>query len=291
MKISRKALIVLIAVLCVVLAVLIGAAALLGRGSDPGGDSTGSGPSQQEQTVQTGGDTQTDPIPDGPGETTLPPAADTTAPSETTAPETTEPTQAPSGSQQSKPKGISYPYELESGRLRIESLFQFTGFNPDCEGREGTDIAALQVVNTSGEHLTQADITLSMVDGSRIRFHIRDLPAGMSVMVFSDINVSIDNQDYCTAVSCTASFESTSPMMTDCVTVSTEGTSVTVTNVSGRTLTNVTVYCHCKLGTDCFGGLTYSYTIDSLPAGGSAAVEAWECYLGEAEVVRIGMAG
>lgn len=288
MKISRSTLIALTAVLCVVLIGLTAAAVTLSGGENGGSDTTGSiDPGVTTQQTIPGGEQDTIGAPEMTGDITeaSDPLDDTTVPAPMP-----QPTQGSSGGQQSQVKGISYPYSLESGKLEIQSLFQFTGFNPDCGGKEGSNIAAVQVKNTSAAHLTQADITMTMADGGMICFHIRDLCPGMSAMVFSDANISIGSEDVCIAVSCTVSFENESPLMADCIQLSVEGTSVTVTNVSGETLTNVTVYCHCTLDELCFGGLTYSYTIDSLPAGGSATVEAWDCYLGKAEVVRVGTA-
>ena len=34
-------------------------------------------------------------------------------------------------------QGLTFPYELEDGRLSIDSIFQFTGFNPDNGERGG----------------------------------------------------------------------------------------------------------------------------------------------------------
>ena len=36
-----------------------------------------------------------------------------------------------------------------------------------------------------------------------------------------------------------------------------------------------------------FGGLTYTYPVENIPAGESVTLQAEECYLGEAAVVRI----
>ena len=58
-------------------------------------------------------------------------------------------------------------------------------------------------------------------------------------------------------------------------------------NVSDRDLKNIVVYCRSLFGDEHVGGVTYAYTIDELPAGETAAVEAWDCILGTAEVVRI----
>lgn len=185
---------------------------------------------------------------------------------------------------------VAFPLLVDDGRLEINSLFQFTGINPDCENQEGTDVAGIQLRNVSGSHLTRVTIEMTLVSGKLLRFTVEDLPAGMTTLAFSDENMSMDLADACVSFSCEASFEGESPLMADRLSVSVEGTQITVTNISGDDLTNLTVYCHCLLDQDCYGGLTYCYPIEFLPAGGSTTVDAVDCYLGDAEVVRIGMA-
>ena len=185
---------------------------------------------------------------------------------------------------------VAFPLLVDDGNLEISSLFQFTGLNPDCGNQEGTDVAGIQLRNVSGSHLTRAAIEMTLVSGKLLRFTVEELPAGMTALVFSNENMTMDPEDACVSLSCEASFEAESPLMADRLSVSVEGTQITVTNISGDDLTNLTVYCHCLLDQDCYGGLTYCYPIEFLPAGGSAAVDAVDCYLGDVEVVRIGMA-
>ena len=185
---------------------------------------------------------------------------------------------------------VAFPLLVDDGNLEINSLFQFTGINPDCGNQEGTDIAGIQLRNVSDSHLTRAAIEMTLVSGKLLRFTVEELPAGMTALVFSNENMTMDPEDACASLSCEASFEAESPLMADRLSVSVEGTQITVTNISGDNLTNLTVYCHCLLDQDCYGGLTYCYPIEFLPAGGSAAVDAVDCYLGDVGVVRIGMA-
>lgn len=180
-----------------------------------------------------------------------------------------------------------FPIELENGAIRVVSLFQFSGFNPDCGGEEGESIAALQVENASGKHLNDADIVMTMPDGQNLNFVIKDLPAGASAMVFSAENAAVDQVAVYESVSCKAEFAEESPLMADRLEFHAEGMQVTVTNVSGEDITNLNVYCHSMLQEQSFGGLTYCYTLSELPAGGSAVIEAYDCYLDGALVVRV----
>ena len=56
---------------------------------------------------------------------------------------------------------------------------------------------------------------------------------------------------------------------------------------TGEELENIVVYCRCPYIDDYFGGLAYRYEVENIPAYGTAEVEAIDCILGEAEVVRI----
>lgn len=212
-----------------------------------------------------------------------------TQPEQTAQTEASVPTEAETelnpGAEQSE--AVSFPIVLEGGALRVGSMFQFSGFNPDCGGEEGEDIAALQVENASQEHLVRADIAMGMPDGQTLNFVITDLPAGESAMVFSSENTPVEQVEVYDFVSCNAEFAEESPLMADRLEIRTDGMQVTVTNVSGEDLTDLNVYCHSLLEGQSFGGLTYCYTLSELPAGESAVIEAYDCYLDEALVVRV----
>lgn len=186
-----------------------------------------------------------------------------------------------------QPEEAMFPFELENGAIRVISLFQFSGFNPDCGGEEGEDIAALQIENVSQEHLAQADIAMTMPDGQTLNFSVTDLPAGASAMAFSLENAAVDQTAVFDSVSCTAEFAEESPLMADRLECQVEGMQITVTNVSGEDITNLNVYCHSILQEQSFGGLTYCYTVSELPAGESTVLEAYDCYLDGAQVVRV----
>ena len=75
--------------------------------------------------------------------------------------------------------------------------------------------------------------------------------------------------------------------MPDKVQVSAEEMNVTLTNVSGQTLTGLEVRCHNILDGAYFGGTSYAYPVAEIPAGGSTTVFAPDCVLGEAATVRV----
>lgn len=183
--------------------------------------------------------------------------------------------------------GLTLPYALEDGKLELTAVFQYTGDNPDCSDETGEDIAALAVTNQSDQHLTKATFTAELADGTALQFEAADVPAGETVWAFASDNSSYDTANPCVAVTCDARFEASTPVLAEQLSVSVEGTAVTLTNISGAALENLTVDCHCLFNEAYFGGRTYSYAVPSIAAGSSVTIQAEECYLGEAAVVRV----
>lgn len=277
--------ILLIVGACGLIAVIAAVMLFPGGGEAPAGPPAGTTQTPERTTVPQVGTL--------PPETSVPeitrPAG--TGPEETE-PEETEP-RYPEPTQTEPPvyDTVQFPVELEGGMLTVQSLFQFSGMNPDAENGEGENIAAVQLTNTSDTHMTQAQVTAVLADGTEMTFRAADVPAGRTVMAFSAENETVADVEACEDVYGYAEFESGDPLRTDLVSVSVSGMEVTVMNVSGTDLTDVDVYCHSVLDGSYFGGVTYSYRIESLPAGGSTTVYAWDCILGLAEVVRVDVGG
>lgn len=209
--------------------------------------------------------------------------AEQTAPPEETA---AVQSQTQAQEQPAADEGVALPMQLEDGKLTLEMLFQYSGLNPDCGNQEGENVAAVQLTNSSSEYLQEAKLCLTAQDGTLLNFYVTDVPAGETVMAFCVDNLSVEANPACAAVSCQAVFTQADASAGGKVSVSAEGVVITVNNVSGEDLSNVVVYCRSVLGEEYFGGVTYAYTIENLPAGETAVVEAWDCILGMAEVVR-----
>lgn len=189
--------------------------------------------------------------------------------------------------EQEETAGISFPYELEDGKLEVDSLFQFTGTNPDCGDEDGEDIAALTVINKSEKYLLTAAIQAELTNGTKLSFEIKDLPAGESVIVFEKNNLTYELSDTCASITGVAEFAEGAERMEDKLSIEVQETTITLTNTAGEDLTNLLLHCHCLVDDAYFGGLTYSYPVEMLPAGQSITVQADECYLGAASVVRV----
>lgn len=225
---------------------------------------------------------QTEPVETEAPVTTEPPAVIQTRPAETrpaeTEPEqTTAPTEAPE----------IFPVLLEDGMLTVQSMFQYSGMNPDADLQFGENIAGLQLVNTSDRHLTEAELAAVLDDGTILSFRAEDVPPGMTVMAFSMEHGSMEDLDRCVEVYGYAEFEEGDPLHSDLVKIQVEGIAITVTNVSGMDLTDLDIICHGLLDGSAFGGRSYTYQITSLDSGGSTTVYAMDCILGMTRVTRV----
>lgn len=186
---------------------------------------------------------------------------------------------------------VAFPLTLEDGMLEIENAFQFVGFNPDCGNQEGDDIASITVKNTSDTFLERADITLTAENGQVLHFSVTCLPAGKTAMAFSQENASAETDAAYGNITCEAVFDTDASMNDDKISVSVDGSRITLRNKTGKEIKELVVYCRCTLGDQYFGGITYTYTVNNLSPYGIAEVDAVDCILGMAEVVRITVNG
>lgn len=278
-----------------ILAVLLIFLLLPGNEQRPPAETAPTRPAVQDQTPATEPGQTTGPAETQP-ETTEPPLTDPVETgSEPTVPEETEPKATEPKPVQTEPPAVTepdlFPLELEDGKLIVRSLFQFTGMNPDFENYFGEDIAGVQMINTSDEHMTVAEVTAVLTDGTTLTFRAEDIPAGGSVMAFCLEHASVADVSRCEEIFGYAEFESGDMMLTDQIRVDISGTEITLRNVSGEDLTNLEVTCHGLLDGSLFGGTTYHYNVSTLPAGSSAVVHAVDCILGMTEVVRVELGG
>ena len=183
-----------------------------------------------------------------------------------------------------------FPKSLENGALEVTSLFPYSGMNPDCGDEMGENIGSLEVVNCSGRYLDSASFTVRLTGGGTLHFTVRDLPAGTTIWVFDQDNAPLAETDSCRDLTCDAVF-SDAPAMPERLETAAEGSSVTLLNSSGAALSGYTAVCHMAVGETLFGGISFSYPLEEIPAGGSVQFPANECYLGEVSVVRVGRGG
>ena len=183
--------------------------------------------------------------------------------------------------------GIEFPAYPGNYGLEIENIFQYDGLNPDAGLQEGKNVAAIMIRNMSGEYLKEATITLDRVDGTPVTFQVQELPANGAAMVFEVDNTAVEADEVWMKADCKASLGEGENPLPDGIAVAVEDMIITVTNNTGKDLSELVVYCHDSLGEEYFGGVAYAYTVNNLKANESATIEAWDCLMGMTDVVRI----
>lgn len=180
-----------------------------------------------------------------------------------------------------------FPMTIEDGKLTMESIFEYSGINFDCDEAICEEIGALHLKNTSDEYLQSADIKVLLPDGLELCFLIEDVPAGESVLAFDTKNQTYDENQLVEKVTTEVVWKEKDSETEDCLEVSVNGTQISVQNVSEEKLRDITLKYHCSLDGIYLGGKSYEKTLDSLEAQECVTIDAVECYLGETVVVDI----
>ena len=180
-----------------------------------------------------------------------------------------------------------FPKVIEGGKLTIESIFQYSGINFDCNEEMCEEIGSLQLKNTSAEYLEYADIEVKLTGDIEFHFRVEDVPAGQSIMAFDTENRSYEEEQLIEDVIVDAVWRQSVSSGREKINFVTEGTMITVTNVSDEAVQNMTVKYHCSLDGIYLGGKSYEGIVESLNPQESITLEAVECYLGEAAVIDI----
>lgn len=183
-------------------------------------------------------------------------------------------------------RAIDFPYSLKGGKLVVNSLFQASVANPDCNNEIGDNTAALEIVNESGKYCEEAEFSVKMEDGSQFAFKISDIPAGKTVWAFDLENQSVIQEGQCVKIDCKAKFTGETALLED-ISYEVNDTVITVRNLTDHDLENVSVYYHCLFDEAYYGGTSYWQRIENLPANKTIQLQTDECYLGIAEVVNI----
>lgn len=188
--------------------------------------------------------------------------------------------------------GIQFPYTIDDYKIEIESLSMATFPNPDAGGEKGEDIACLEIKNTTGQFILKANLVMTLEDGSSYEFQVFDLPDAETILAFEINNSGYDGKTACESIK-VVEIEMAEEVesLKEIFSIEVNETEVTMTNISERDISEFTITCHCKFDESYFGGISYSYIVEGVSAAETLSVDALECYLGEAEVVRLRMDG
>lgn len=184
-------------------------------------------------------------------------------------------------------EGLAFPYLLEEEQIQVDSLFQYSGINPDAENAECEDVAAIQMKNNSEQYLESAEVSVELTDGTAYSFVVQDIPAGKSVIAFESGNTSYDGKTGVAFIEAKTAYSSEAGVKEDEVKVTSDDNGVQISNISGDAIGTMKVKYHCVMDDMYFGGISSETEVDGLAIGESTAVDTSESILGDADVVSI----
>lgn len=175
----------------------------------------------------------------------------------------------------------------QSQNIIVYSLFPSSSMNLDASMQFGDNVATIEFENVSNTYLKKCEIQLTASNGEEYFFLAEDIPADTEVLAFDTSNKTLPDDVECENISVNAETEDGDTLMTDQLEISVDGIQVSLKNISEADLQNVVVTCHCALDEVCYGGVKYEYSADRIAAGETIIVNAEDCYIGQAKVVRI----
>lgn len=184
-------------------------------------------------------------------------------------------------------EGLAFPYLLEEEQIQVDSLFQYSGINPDAENAECEDVAAIQMKNNSEQYLESAEVSVELSDGTAYSFVVQDIPAGKSVIAFESGNTSYDGKTGVAFIEAKTAYSSEAGVKEDEIKVTSDDNGVQISNISGDAIGTMKVKYHCVMDDMYLGGISSETEVDGLAAGESTAVDTSESILGDADVVSI----
>lgn len=189
-------------------------------------------------------------------------------------------------SENTSPDALELPLTLENGTLELASFFRYDGANPDAAMAQGDNIAAVELKNTSGVYIVEAQLELELSSGRTLHFTLEELPNGESALALSLENTSVGADELPVAASASVKLAQTGGALSG-ISVFVNGDTVTLQNLGGTPLDGITVYCRALLDERYFGGVCCKYKVNTLPAYGTVSLTAEDCIFGEARVVRV----
>ena len=179
--------------------------------------------------------------------------------------------------------GVSTPapadamsFELENG-LEITSVGRYAGsFVEDGSDEIVSDVCAITVKNNAESTVQYAEISMN-IGGESYCFKLSTLPQGKSVQLLELSRQPLpESTDGLTAsLTSFAPFDAEPSLCEDVISIDTQDTAITITNVSGSDITGqIYVYYKSAYGDLYIGGITYRTGVEGLAAGQSTTLYA-----------------
>lgn len=167
------------------------------------------------------------------------------------------------------------------GDLVCMEYNSYTGY---IGGKYVSNVAAMLVMNQSGEFLEYATVQCD-IGPRKGTFRIEGLPPGRMCWVFEQDLMSLSHGERFVAMGCDDYyFNPNAQTVTDDISVSIDGSTMSVTNCSEKKLTNVAVYFKNLYGDGVyFGGDAYMVTFSALDPGQTGSKQ--HPYLGDSSQI------
>lgn len=170
-------------------------------------------------------------------------------------------------SQEVSPPGAA---SAGDGRLLIRDYGPYTGsIYENGKATQVENVAAILVKNISNQTCTYCRMAF-LVDEQEATFTLEELPAGRSVWLVEDHHLAAAQN--AVFVFDDDVFEFRSATGLEGFTWQASGDSVTLTNQTGSTQTNLTVFCRLAEDDGTFAGSVYSFRIDTIADGAMPAL-------------------
>ena len=173
-----------------------------------------------------------------------------------------------------------------AGSLNCLEISRFTGgFVEDGSDTQVRDVAAILVVNNTGNFLDLATVTYKVGDRTAT-FKVTGLPNGKRAWVMESNRLTLGDGDEMVLEDCQETYHPNPVLSTDVLAVSRQGRSLTLTNTSGKKLSNVAVYYKNTLEDGTYlGGISYLISFGDLEPGASVTRSA-DHFGDNSEIVR-----
>lgn len=172
-------------------------------------------------------------------------------------------------SDKSSNNSIKTPYKVSSTGMQINKIKSYSGkFVENGSDKKVSNILALEVKNTSKKDLQYGQIKLQINNKKTATFDLTNLPAGKTVTVIESTgSISYNSGDSYKYEEATYASVDKLPMSENKVKVSTNGSDITVQNISNKDLGTVYVYYKNTKDNSYLGGITYRAKFENVEKG------------------------
>lgn len=192
-------------------------------------------------------------------------------------------------SDKSSNNNIKTPYNVSSTGMQISKIKSYSGkFVENGSDKEVSNILALEVKNTSKKDLQYGQIKLKINNKKTATFDLTNLPASKTVTVIESTgSISYNSGDSYKYEEATYASVDKLPMSNKKVKVFTQGSEITVENISNKDLGTVYVYYKNTKDNSYLGGITYRAKFENVEKGKSYTGNTSHFSEGNSEIVMV----